>query len=94
METTKDNTGIVVGLYRNNGRENGNYYIIMGSVLGFYRKNGQENGNYYLGFRLYWKQNEADMPLGCGGVGFRASGSKFLGLGLGLGEFGVKHPKP
>ena len=31
------------GLYRNNGKENGNYY----SVLGLYRDNGEENGNYY-----------------------------------------------
>ena len=30
----------------NNGKENGNYYIIIGYVLGFYRDDGKENGNY------------------------------------------------
>ena len=29
--------------YRDNGKENGNYY----SILGLYRDNGKENGNYY-----------------------------------------------
>ena len=28
---------------RDNGKENGNYY----SILGLYRDNGKENGNYY-----------------------------------------------
>ena len=37
-----------VGLCRDSGRENGNYY----SVLGLYTDNGKENGNYYLGFRV------------------------------------------
>ena len=32
----------MLGLYRDNGKENGNYY------LGLYRDNGKENGNYYL----------------------------------------------
>ena len=44
-----------------NGKENGNYYSILGlyrdngkengnyySILGLYRDNGKENGNYYL----------------------------------------------
>ena len=63
-----------MGLYRNyigvlpaeyNGKENGNYYSIIGCILGLYRKgilwrlywdNGKENGSYYLGFKdfLYW----------------------------------------
>ena len=29
------------------GKENGNYY----SMLGLYRDNGKENGNYFLGLR-------------------------------------------
>ena len=32
-----------------NGKENGNYY----SILGIYGDNGKENGNYYLGFRVW-----------------------------------------
>ena len=41
-----------MGLYRDNGKENGNYrdyrdYI--GDILGLYRDNGKENGNYYNG---------------------------------------------
>ena len=43
------------GLYRDSGRENGNYYSLglygdnSGNYykLGFYRDNGKENGNYY-----------------------------------------------
>ena len=35
--------GAILGLYRDNGKENGNYY----SILGLYRDNGKENGNYY-----------------------------------------------
>ena len=33
----------ILGLYRDNGKENGNYY----SILGAYRDNGKENGSYY-----------------------------------------------
>ena len=29
-----------MGLYRDNGKENGNYYSIMGSISGLYRDNG------------------------------------------------------
>ena len=42
----------ILGSYRDNAKENGNYY------KGFYRDNGKENGNYYnglyrvLGFRI------------------------------------------
>ena len=43
------NMEIVIGLYRDNGKENGNCY----SVLGFYRDNGKENGNDYLGLRAF-----------------------------------------
>ena len=35
-----------------NGKEDGNYYIIIGYILGLYWDNGKENGNYYLGFRV------------------------------------------
>ena len=34
---------------RRNGKENGNYY----SILGLYRGNGKENGNYYSILGLY-----------------------------------------
>ena len=40
------------GLFRDNGKENGNYYIIMGYILGLYRDN-ERNGNYHLGFRVW-----------------------------------------
>ena len=33
----------ILGLYRDNGKENGNYC----SILGLYWDNGKENGNYY-----------------------------------------------
>ena len=42
-----------MGLYRDNGKENGNYYNelsrITGYILGLYRDNGKENGNYSNG---------------------------------------------
>ena len=40
--------GVLLGLHRDNGKENGNYYIIIGSILGLYRDHGKENGNYYI----------------------------------------------
>ena len=37
-----------------NGKENGNYYIIIKYTLGLYWDNGKENGNYYNGlYRVY-----------------------------------------
>ena len=45
--------------YRDNGKENGNYYIIIGYIGAIYRDtrdNGKENGNYcrgHVGFRAY-----------------------------------------
>ena len=45
------NIGVILGIYRDNGKENGNYYSIIGYILGLYRDNGKENGNYYIGFR-------------------------------------------
>ena len=41
--------GYMLGLYRDNGKENGNYYIIIEYTLGLYWENGKENGNYYNG---------------------------------------------
>ena len=42
------------GLYRDNGKENGNYKsilgYILGIILGLYRDNGKENGNYCIGY--------------------------------------------
>ena len=35
-------------IYRDNGKENGNY----DNMLGVYRGNGKENGSHYLGFRV------------------------------------------
>ena len=32
-----------------NGKENGNYFNIIGYILGLYRDNGKENGNYNNG---------------------------------------------
>ena len=32
------------GLYRENGNENGNYYMLIGYILGLYRENGQLRG--------------------------------------------------
>ena len=51
----------MLGLHGDNGKENGNYYIILGFswengkengnyciTLGFYLENGKENGNYCI----------------------------------------------
>ena len=46
METTT----VYWGLYRDDGKENGNYY----SILGAYWDNGKENGNYYSILGAYW----------------------------------------
>ena len=29
--------GVILGLYRDNGKENGNYYNVIGVILGLYR---------------------------------------------------------
>ena len=47
-----------LGLYWGNGKENGNYYSIVGSIWALYRGNGKENGNYrdyrgYIGVLYY-----------------------------------------
>ena len=36
-----------MGLYWDNGKEHGNYYI-MGYILELHWDNGKENGNYYI----------------------------------------------
>ena len=36
-----------------NGKENGNYDIMMGYIFGLYRDNGKEMGNYYFGLTNY-----------------------------------------
>ena len=43
------NSYSILGLYRDNGKEHGNYYgiYVIGSFLGFFRDNGHENGSYY-----------------------------------------------
>ena len=42
--------------FRDNGKENGNYYIIIGYILGLfgglYRDSGKEHGNYYSEYSL------------------------------------------
>ena len=38
------------------GKETGNYYIIIGYVLGLYWDIGKEHGNYYVGFRRRTKR--------------------------------------
>ena len=49
---------VILGLYRDNGQENGNYWgyrdsiRVIGYILGLYRDNGK-NGNYYLGLRFW-----------------------------------------
>ena len=45
----------MLGLYWENGKENGNYYNglyrdYIRVILGLYWDNGKENGNYYNGF--------------------------------------------
>ena len=54
----RSNLGRVTYIYiyispsRDNGKENGNYYVIVGYMLGLYWGDGKENGSYYLGFRV------------------------------------------
>ena len=59
------------GLYWDNGKENGNYHIMV-YILGLYRDNGKENGNYYNGLYrdyigyilgLYWDNSKRKWKL-------------------------------
>ena len=43
---------VLVGLCRNNAKDNGNYHIILGFIMGLYRDDGKEHGGYYLGFTV------------------------------------------
>ena len=45
--------GLYLGLFRDNGKENGNYYIIIGYILGLY-SNSDTNGNSHN------RQNKSD----------------------------------
>ena len=44
--------GVILGLYLENGKENGIYYLGFRVILGLYWDDGKENGIYYLGFRV------------------------------------------
>ena len=51
---TRGNIRCILGLYRDNGKEDGHYYNglyrgYIGVVLGLYRDNGEEDGHYYNG---------------------------------------------
>ena len=49
MENTEPTIiGYILGLYRDNGKDNGNYCLTIGYILGLYRDNGIENGDYTL----------------------------------------------
>ena len=43
-----------MGLYGDNGKENGNYYNVIGYIMGLYWDNGREVENYYtvIGHRV------------------------------------------
>ena len=48
--------GVIYGIYRDNGKDNGNYYLLFLGfrvIHGIYRDNGKDNGNYYLGLRIW-----------------------------------------
>ena len=51
LKRTPGGQALMPMLYKDNGKENGNYYSIW-VKLGLHRKNGKENGNYCLGFRV------------------------------------------
>ena len=44
----KGGAGTVGHEARDNGKENGNYYSIIGYILKLHRDNGNENGSYYV----------------------------------------------
>ena len=50
-----------MGEYRDNGKENGSYYIIIGYILGLYRDNGKEHGSYYPLLGLYIMQKKIEL---------------------------------
>ena len=67
-----------MGLYWDDGKENGDYY----SILGVYWDNGKENGDYYSMLGLYWgyigmMEKKRETPIVCWGY---------------IGVTRVKHP--
>ena len=67
------------GLYRDNGKENGNYYNTIGYILGLYGDNGKENGNYY---------NTIGYILGLYGDNGKENGNYYNTIGYILGLYG------
>ena len=55
--------GVIVEVYWENGKENGNYY----SMLGLYWDNGK-NGNYYSMLGLYWDNGKENGNYRCLGA--------------------------
>ena len=53
----------ILGLYRDNGKDNGNCY----SILGLHRDNGKDNGNCYSILGMY-RDNGKGSILGCIGI--------------------------
>ena len=45
--TKGDTRSLDYSSYRDNGKENVNYYDVIRVILGLYRDNGKEDGNYY-----------------------------------------------
>ena len=77
--------GYILGLYRDNGKENGNYYSIMGYNILLRWDSEKENGNYYsiMGYHilLYWDNGKEN-------GGFLGSGLReWNNLGSNRGEW-------
>ena len=53
METTIG-IRVILGLYWDNGKENGNYCSILGLHWDYMGDNGKENGNYCSILGLHW----------------------------------------
>ena len=53
---------LILRLYWDNGKENGNYYSIIRYIVGIYWDSGKENGNYYSIIRyivgIYWNSGK------------------------------------
>ena len=70
-----------MGLYGDNGKENGNYY----RILGLYWDNGKENGNYYSILGLYGDNGKGNGNYCCILGLFRDNGNYYDGVVLDLG---------
>ena len=70
--------GYILGLYRDNGKENGNYYSIMGYNILSCWDSGKENGNYYsiISYTVVLGQWKRKWRV----FGFRASGMEQSGI--------------